>query len=135
MKRINIIFIAVTAILITACNTRSEQALNDSQSKNELIFEKGDKIDSPNFTGKAWLNNLILADSLNQNAVGSVTFEPGARTSWHSHPAGQIILALVNTVFVSPRYVPNAINIILIAIIEMPFLLSLIKLLIGFYHF
>jgi len=94
MKRINIIFIAVTAILMTACNTRNEQALNDSQSKNELIFEKGDKIDSPNFTGKAWLNNLILADSLNQNAVGSVTFEPGARTSWHSHPAGQIILAL-----------------------------------------
>ena len=94
MKRINIIFIAVTAILFTTCNIKSEQTSNDSQSKNELIFEKGDKIDSPNFTGNAWLNNLILADSLNQNAVGSVTFEPGARTSWHSHPAGQIILAL-----------------------------------------
>ena len=94
MKRINIIFIAVTAILFTACNTKSEQTSNDLQSKNELIFEKGDKIDSPNFTGNAWLNNLVLADSLNQNAVGSVTFEPGARTSWHSHPAGQIILAL-----------------------------------------
>lgn len=25
---------------------------------------------------------------------GSVIFEPGARTKWHSHPAGQIILAL-----------------------------------------
>lgn len=94
MKRINIIFIAVTAILFTTCNTKSEQTSNDLQSKNELIFEKGDKIDSPNFTGNAWLNNLILADSLNQNAVGFVTFEPGARTSWHSHPAGQIILAL-----------------------------------------
>ena len=94
MKRIHIIFIAVTAILFTTCNIKSEQTSNDSQSKNELIFEKGDKIDSPNFTGNAWLNNLILADSLNQNAVGSVTFEPGARTSWHSHPAGQIILAL-----------------------------------------
>ena len=34
------------------------------------------------------------ADSINQTAVGSVTFEAGARTKWHSHPAGQIILAI-----------------------------------------
>lgn len=34
------------------------------------------------------------ADSLNQNSVGCVTFEPGARTNWHMHPAGQIILAI-----------------------------------------
>ncbi|MFC4389966.1 cupin domain-containing protein [Flavobacterium quisquiliarum] len=59
-----------------------------------LIFSKGEKITSHNFTGNVWLNNLVQADSINQNAVGSVTFEPGARTKWHSHPSGQIILAL-----------------------------------------
>jgi len=58
------------------------------------VFAKGEKIISDNFTGTAWLNSLVTADSANQNAVGSVTFEPGARTRWHSHPAGQIILAL-----------------------------------------
>jgi len=26
--------------------------------------------------------------------VGNVSFEPGARTKWHYHPAGQILLAL-----------------------------------------
>lgn len=64
------------------------------QTKETSIFAKGEKIVSENFTGTAWLNNLVQADSTNTNAVGSVTFEPGARTYWHSHPAGQIILAL-----------------------------------------
>jgi quercetin dioxygenase-like cupin family protein len=26
--------------------------------------------------------------------VGNVTFEPGSRSKWHSHPAGQILLAI-----------------------------------------
>ena len=36
----------------------------------------------------------VVDDSINRNSVGNVTFEPGARTNWHSHPNGQIILAL-----------------------------------------
>src|SRR5690606_25816589 len=47
-----------------------------------------------NFVGDAWLEMLVDADSVNRNSVGSVTFEPGARTNWHSHPNGQIILSL-----------------------------------------
>src|SRR3546814_16792331 len=35
---------------------------------------------------------LMDADSLNSNSVGNVTFEPGARSNWHLHPAGQILL-------------------------------------------
>jgi quercetin dioxygenase-like cupin family protein len=59
-----------------------------------LIFPKGEPITNSNFVGRAWLTNLVTADSVNQNSVGSVTFEPGARTNWHSHPNGQIIVAL-----------------------------------------
>ncbi len=63
-------------------------------TSEELLFDKGDLISNANFTGTVWLKNLIDADSVNSNAVGSVTFEAGARTKWHSHPAGQIILAI-----------------------------------------
>ena len=30
-------------------------------------------------------------------SAGSVTFEPGARTAWHSHPAGQILIVTAGT--------------------------------------
>ena len=89
--------ISLTALITSCCNSTSKTK-NDKETQEDtigsLIFPKGEKITNSNFTGNAWLQDLISADSINQNAVGSVTFEPGARTKWHSHPAGQIILAL-----------------------------------------
>jgi len=61
---------------------------------NNVIFSIGQKVDNNNFVGTAWLNQLIQSDSSNKIQVGNVTFEPGARTKWHYHPAGQILLAL-----------------------------------------
>lgn len=93
MNLINTVILFLLATLVFSCQQgQSEQATKEKVQ--EPAFAKGEKITSNNFTGTAWLNNLVTADSLNRNAVGSVTFEPGARTKWHSHPAGQIILAL-----------------------------------------
>lgn len=61
------------------------------------VFPKGNKITNSNFTGTAYLQPLIAADSLNQTSVGNVAFEPGARTKWHIHPAGQILLVTGGT--------------------------------------
>jgi quercetin dioxygenase-like cupin family protein len=68
--------------------------MNSTKKENELIFPKGKKITNDNFTGTAYLQPLIAADNLNATAVGNVTFEPGARSKWHSHPAGQILLVI-----------------------------------------
>ena len=91
--RLTTIIFAILSVILTGCCTESKKESSMEMSTN-LIFPKGEKITNPNFTGDVWLHNLVSADSLNQNAVGSVTFAPGARTKWHSHPAGQIILAL-----------------------------------------
>lgn len=85
-------FLLLAIILFAACNNAEKAEITTQQ--NQLVFAKGEKIANDNFTGTAWLNNLVVADSINQNGVGSVTFEPGARTNWHSHPAGQIIIAI-----------------------------------------
>lgn len=93
MKRkiiFNLMIITLTGIVIASCNPSTKQAI----SENEKIIEKGERITSNNFVGSAWLNSLVTPDSANQNAVGRVTFELGARTNWHSHPNGQIILAI-----------------------------------------
>ncbi|MDF2853629.1 MAG: cupin superfamily protein [Sphingobacterium multivorum] len=91
LKNTAVLFI--TGIFGISCS-QQEQQNTVCEKTHEPVFEKGEKINNDNFTGTVYLNNLVTADSLNQNAVGSVTFEPGSRTKWHSHPAGQIILAL-----------------------------------------
>lgn len=81
------------SVVLAACATRP-QAPTATGQEQVLIFPKGDKITNSNFAGAAWLTSLVSPDSVNQNSVGSVTFEPGARTNWHSHPNGQIILVI-----------------------------------------
>lgn len=44
------------------------------------------------FTGRVRLDPLFQATSPARVAAASVTFEPGARTAWHTHPLGQILL-------------------------------------------
>ena len=43
-------------------------------------------------TGSAWLDEIAGADDAPGAArMARVTFSPGARTHWHSHPHGQIL--------------------------------------------
>ena len=44
------------------------------------------------FTGRTYLNMLVTRDDTFNSSIGNVTFEPGARTSWHKHSGGQILL-------------------------------------------
>ncbi len=44
------------------------------------------------FTGTVWVTSLVPNDSIYTTVAGSVTFEPGARSYWHSHPTGQILI-------------------------------------------
>ncbi|MFW9994499.1 MAG: cupin domain-containing protein [Candidatus Odinarchaeota archaeon] len=66
---------------------------NDELS-NSVIFPKGTKVEGPLkdvFTGAAWVE-MLVTDQVYNCPVYNVTFEPGARNNWHSHPGGQILL-------------------------------------------
>ncbi len=58
----------------------------------EVIFPRGQKITSDHFIGQVWLARLVSGDDVFNCSIGNVTFEPGARNSWHKHPGGQILL-------------------------------------------
>lgn len=73
----------------------------------DALFPKGDKITNANFKGNAWLEPLVGNDSIYQTQVGNVTFEPGARTNWHSHPGGQILLATGGTGYYQEKGSPK----------------------------
>jgi len=74
-----------------------------------MTFPRGEKITNNNFIGNAWLYQMIMPDSLNQTQVGSVTFEPGARTNWHLHPGGQILLITGGTGYYQEKGSPKRI--------------------------
>jgi len=44
------------------------------------------------FTGVVRVDRLFQAPSPARVAGASVTFEPGARTAWHTHPLGQTLI-------------------------------------------
>src|ERR671928_221404 len=44
------------------------------------------------FTGAVRIDPLHQAPDPARVVVASVTFEPGARTAWHSHPLGQTLI-------------------------------------------
>ena len=44
------------------------------------------------FTGKVRIDHLFQAPAPARVAGAPVTFEPGARTAWHTHPLGQTLI-------------------------------------------
>jgi len=44
------------------------------------------------FTGRVWIDPMTAAPDPAPFSCASVTFEPGARTAWHTHPLGQALI-------------------------------------------
>ncbi|ARS42610.1 cupin [Sphingobacteriaceae bacterium GW460-11-11-14-LB5] len=61
---------------------------------NTEIFPIGEPLSNDWFTGNAFLYPLVSKDKNNEFSAGSVTFEPGARTNWHIHPKGQVLIVI-----------------------------------------
>jgi quercetin dioxygenase-like cupin family protein len=46
------------------------------------------------FTGSVRVDPLFAARAPSRASGASVTFEPGGRTAWHTHPAGQTLIVM-----------------------------------------
>ncbi|WP_437396174.1 cupin domain-containing protein [Flagellimonas lutimaris] len=86
--------VALLLLIGQACNTKAEKQENVESDKYELnaIFPKGEKGSEEFFTGNAYAIRLVDADSIHTTLAGNVYFEPGARSNWHTHPSGQILI-------------------------------------------
>jgi quercetin dioxygenase-like cupin family protein len=49
------------------------------------------------FTGNVRIDPLFEAPAPARVASASVTFEPGARSAWHTHPLGQTLIVMSGT--------------------------------------
>jgi quercetin dioxygenase-like cupin family protein len=89
MKSLVIIAIASLPLLIISC---MENSPPNQATTLQVIFPKGEKGPAENFTGNAWNTGLVANDTIYNTVVGNVYFEPGARSNWHTHPSGQILI-------------------------------------------
>jgi quercetin dioxygenase-like cupin family protein len=59
------------------------------------IFKSGTRptkrAPATSFTGTVWQDPIINAPAPARLASNRVSFEPGARTNWHTHPLGQTL--------------------------------------------
>src|SRR4051812_26537346 len=81
---------AVASLTVLAGCTESKP--NKDLPESGAIFPKGEKGSVEYFTGNAWNIGLVANDTIYNTVVGNVYFEPGARSNWHTHPSGQILI-------------------------------------------
>lgn len=68
--------------------------------KGETMFPKGEEFTAQGYTGQIYKNVLVENESVfNCPEVDYYTFESGARTAWHSHEGGQLIIVTNGTGF------------------------------------
>jgi len=91
--KLNVLIVCVLAMGAWSCSNRQAPTADKGvQLSDDTLFPKGEKVSNNNFTGTVWLHYLVQTDSVHHTNIGSVTFEPGARTNWHLHKGGQILL-------------------------------------------
>jgi len=78
----------VCSLVLVSCNYNKPNIASDEQ----LIFPKGELGPATNFIGNAYNFGLVPSDSTYNTLVGNVYFEAGARSNWHTHPGGQILI-------------------------------------------
>ena len=49
------------------------------------------------FTGSVWVDEIVTGTVPSRLRAFRVSFEPGARTAWHTHPVGQTLHVVTGT--------------------------------------
>lgn len=90
------LLIANLLSLVIATSAVAQASGETSDAKDMVINRAASQVStkSPaqNFTGNARVASLFAERAPLTSSAGSVTFEPGARSAWHTHPAGQYLI-------------------------------------------
>jgi len=88
-------------------NEKSQSYKGENTMQYNTVFPKGHLGPKDYFTNTTWVN-MLHTDSKGvfDTQVYDVIFEPSARTYWHSHPGGQILLATDGTGFYQEKGQP-----------------------------
>jgi 4-carboxymuconolactone decarboxylase len=91
-KIIRQLMLTFISLILLNLNAKAQKTIDTTAIVNS-IFPRGEKVTSSNnFNGAVWLNRFISPSDSLDCIVSLVTFQPGVRTNWHTHPGGQILI-------------------------------------------
>jgi quercetin dioxygenase-like cupin family protein len=97
MTRRGVLSGAGLAILVGAARKTAQARASTTGKKTDMDIKRGGsdpsrKGQAEYFTGSVRIDPLFQAPEPGRAGAGQVTFEPGARTAWHTHPLGQTLI-------------------------------------------
>ncbi|GFM77025.1 cupin [Pseudomonas cichorii] len=91
----------LSAFVLLATATLNASAADEPNRQSMTIVKNGEQasiIGAPtNFVGNARIDPLFAAQAPSKVSAGYVTFQPGARSNWHTHPLGQVLVVTMGT--------------------------------------
>jgi quercetin dioxygenase-like cupin family protein len=103
--------IAATIIALSLFGSASTRAMQTGapavQDSQRIVITRGGSRPSrqglaENFTGSVRVERLFEASASSSASGASVSFEPGARSAWHTHPRGQVLIVTAGVGRVQP---------------------------------
>ena len=92
---------AQTSQAVAASGTGAGPAASTQDSQAIKIARRGTQAPrqgpAENFTGSVRVDPLFQASAPARTSGSLVTFEPGARSAWHTHPLGQVLIVTAGT--------------------------------------
>jgi quercetin dioxygenase-like cupin family protein len=86
-----LILTAIASLALAGGAFAQSMEVSENGSRDGMIGS------SDYFTGTAYVEPLFAANEPFQSNGGAVTFLPGARSNWHTHPAGQFLIVTDGT--------------------------------------
>lgn len=90
------------AIAIALCMLASEARSQTARDQEKIQITRGASqparpAPADNFTGAARIDSSFQTNAPARMSGARVVFEPGARTAWHTHPLGQLLIVTAGT--------------------------------------
>lgn len=95
MKRLTAVILSLSLLASTSAFTSKTMAAETKQNSMTITHngsQPSRQAPTEFFTGNVRIDPLFPANESANYSGGFVTFEPGARTVWHTHPVGQRLI-------------------------------------------
>jgi len=87
MKAITLAFVAIAFACATSARGQDERLVITRAAMRPSLVATAE-----HFTGTVHVQPLFDSTAMARAFAASVSFNPGARTDWHAHPRGQILI-------------------------------------------